>query len=156
MIVFGQIDGYSRLISQLHLSTDNKASSALLTFIKSVKEYGIPSRIRLDHGSEFNHVEVFMNMLNGDDRGSVIRGRSVHNQRIERLWRDVLWKVLDKYYKMFNHMENCSVLDILDPVHMFSLQYVFSPRIQNALQKWSLVHNNHPVRTEKNQTPSQL
>ena len=144
------------MVSQLHLSTDNKASSALLTFIQSVKEYGVPSRIRLDKGSEFNHVEYLINIFNGENRGSVIRGRSVHNQRIEGLWRDVFSKVLMKFYNLFNHMEKCNVLDILDPVNMFRLQYVFAPRIQNALQQWSFAHNHHPVRTEKNKTPLQL
>ena len=156
MVVFGQIDGFSRLISQLHLSTDNKASSALFTFITSIREYSVPSRIRLDNGSEFNHVEHLMNVLNGENRGSVIRGPSVHNQRIERLWRDVFSKVLSKYYNIFNHMEKCNVLDILNPIHMFSLQYVFVPRIQNALKQWTQAHNSHPVRTEKKQTPNQL
>ncbi|XP_066931344.1 uncharacterized protein [Clytia hemisphaerica] len=155
-VVFGQIDGFSRLVSQLNLSTDNKASSALFTFIKSVQDFGVPSRVRLDKGKEFNHVEHMMEVFNGERRGSCIRGRSVHNQRIERLWRDVYWKVLHKYYVIFYHMEDHNILDILNPIHMFSLQYVFSPRIQNALKNWQFAHNNHPVRTEKNNSPLQL
>ena len=140
----------------MHLSTDNKAATALKVFIKSVKEYGIPSRIRLDGGTEFNHIEYLMNILNGENRGSVMRGASVHNQRIERLWRDVFCKALDRFYKVFKHMEDHHILDTADPIHMFSLQYTFTPRIQRCLQNWVQAHNSHPVRTERNKTPLQL
>lgn len=143
-------------MSQLHLATNNKASSALITFIQSVRDYGVPSRVRLDKGSEFNHVEYLMNTMNGANRGSVIRGRSVHNQRIERLWRDVFTKVLMKFYNIFNHMESHDILNILDPTHMYSLQYVFAPRIQIALQQWNFAHNHHQIRTENNKSPFQL
>ena len=155
-VVFGQIDGYSRLITEMHLSTDNKASSALIVFIKSIKEFGVPSRVRLDGGTEFNHVETLMNVLNGENRGTVMRGPSVHNQRIERLWRDVFCKVLSKFYKLFLHMERHNILDKSNVIHMYSLQYVFGPRIQNSLKDWTTAHNNHPIRTEKNQSPKML
>ena len=78
-----------------------------------------------------------------------MRGPSVHNQRIERLWRDVNCKVLDRFYKVFLHMENHNILDITCPINMFSLQYVYGPRIQQCIQLWLSAHNNHPIRTEK-------
>lgn len=121
-----------------------------------MNEYGVPSRIRLDGGSEFNHVEFLMNVLNGEDRASVMRGPSVHNQRIERLWRDVFCKVLDRFYNVFKHMEDHVILDISSPIHMYSLQFVYGTRIQNCLQLWLAAHNNHPIRTERNRTPLQL
>jgi len=37
----------------------------------------------------------------GMGRNSVIAGRSVHNQRIERLWRDVRVNVIDFYRTIF-------------------------------------------------------
>ena len=95
----------------MYLSTDNKASSALIVFIKSIKEFGVPSRVRLDGGTEFNHVETLMNVLNGENRRIVMQGPSVHNQRIERFWKDEFCKVLSKFYKLFLHTDRLNILD---------------------------------------------
>lgn len=63
-------------------------------FTVAVQKYGIPSRVRSDHGWENYLVAVLMNILRGTGRGSHITGRSVHNERIERLWRDVHKEVI--------------------------------------------------------------
>lgn len=58
-------------------------------FTKATSEFGIPSRVRADHGGVIVLVADYMISNRGTDRGSFICGRSVHNQRIERIWRDV-------------------------------------------------------------------
>lgn len=154
--VHGGIDGYSRTITFLYITTQNSANIALQFFISGIRQWGLPSRIRLDRGSEYNECHRFMEWQMGADRGSAIRGKSVHNQRIERLWRDVYAKVLDIYYKLFYHLEDNNALDINNHIHMFALRYTYIPIIQNALRQWANVHNNHGIRTAHHRTPQQM
>ena len=63
-------------------------------FDEAIAEYGIPSHIRIDHGGENRLISKFMLYARGVNRSSVMTGKSVHNSRIERLWRDVKLKVI--------------------------------------------------------------
>lgn len=154
--IHGAIDGFSRMIPFLCVTISNTAKIALICFIKGIRVRGLPSRIRLDKGSEYNECERFMEWQRGPNRGSALRGQSVHNQRIERLWRDVFTKVLEKFYKLFYHMEDTGALDLSNRVHRFALNFTYLPRIQAALSNWAHVHNNHGIRTEKHKTPDQM
>ena len=82
----------SRMIVFLRCSTNNRASTAFDAFQSAVKKFGLSSRVCSDKGKEKTDVAWFMlsHPLRGPDRGNHITGRSVHNQRIERLWRDIL------------------------------------------------------------------
>ena len=86
------IDGYSRVITFLSCSTNNRADTVLRKFLGASQEFGFPSRVRSDHGGENYDVEQFMLIFCGLGRISHITGSSTRNQRIERLWRDVFEK----------------------------------------------------------------
>ncbi|GBB83315.1 hypothetical protein RclHR1_10040004 [Rhizophagus clarus] len=155
-VIHAGIDGYSRIITYIHCSGNNKSQTVFQYFRKGTHEFGIPSRVRADNGGENVLVEQFMNRYRGSDRGSFIKGKSVHNQRIERLWVDLIKDVIKLYSTVFNYLEEIGSFNIDNSVYMFCLHYVFLPRINQSLEKWKLIWNKHKIRTEGNLTPEQL
>ena len=88
-IVHGCIDGFSRLVIWMGLSTNNRATTQQRLFRHAVKQYGYPSRMRGDLGGENFLVADEMIEKRGLNRSSFIFGPSKHNVRIERHWRDL-------------------------------------------------------------------
>ena len=105
-VIHGAIDGFSRLIVYLHCSTNNRSDTVLNLFNEALEQYGVPSRIRTDKGGENVLCWDRMVELRGEGRGSYITGSSVHNQRIERLWRDLWNAVACDFYYTFQAMED--------------------------------------------------
>ena len=89
LVIHGGTDRHSRLITFLHCSNNNFSETVLNCFLEAICEYGIPSRVRTDHGGENVLVWEFMEEQRGSGRSSYIAGQSVHNSCIQRLWRDV-------------------------------------------------------------------
>ena len=108
LVVAGGIDGYSRLITYLQCFNNNRAITVVQCFYEGTRQYGFPSRVRSDRGGENYLVSVLMCMIRGANKGSLIADRSVHNQRIERLWRDVFWFCISTFYFLFHGRIGCT------------------------------------------------
>ena len=134
----------------LKCNVNNTAETVMNLFHSAVLEYGLPSRVRTDKGGENTLVCQYMTENKGDNRGSYIAGSSVHNTRIERLWRDVGEQVASVFSNVFQTIENEGCLDSTNPVDLYCLHLVFLPAINEALKTFVSSWNNHPLRSERN------
>ena len=85
-----------------------------------VEQWGLPSRVRCDYGMENFYVGQYIIEHRGEGRGSIITGSSVPNSRVERAHQDVYSVELSFYARIFEVMEDGSILDISDDVHLYS------------------------------------
>ncbi|KAJ7302743.1 hypothetical protein DFH08DRAFT_794305 [Mycena albidolilacea] len=92
----------------------------------------------------------------GEAHRAYLRGRSLHNIRIERLWRDVRKDTLETYRQIFIYLTDHDLLDMKNPIHCACLFLVYQPRIQASLDRTRDGWNHHKIRTERNKTPLAL
>ena len=140
LVIHGGIDGFSRTVVFLQCSNNNKALTVLNCFTKATQLYDIPHKIRTDRGGENTKIWRFM-VHHYSSPSAVITGSSVHNERIERLWRDVKRSVSSLFIHEFCTLEDNETLDPLNNLDIFCLHWVYLPIIN---------------RNEHNLTPNQL
>lgn len=144
-VISGAIDGFSRLVTALRCVDNNRSDSLLKVFREATEEFGLPRSVRVDQGMENIRIAEFMYERRGAQ--GILTGKSTHNQRIERLWRDVYDGVLIHYYLLFSFMEDESILDVLSPLHLFALHYVYKDKINEKLNIWRKAWASHRLRT---------
>ncbi|KAK1219067.1 hypothetical protein PQX77_018216 [Marasmius sp. AFHP31] len=145
IVIHGFIDGYTRMITGLRASNSNSSSTVLLLFWAACAIYGVPDRLRGDHGVENVWVAAFMEFARGHGRGSYLWGRSVHNTRIERLWVDVRVNISSTWDSRFTDLEiNCG-LEYQNVNHKWLLQLLFLDVINEEMTFWYNSWNQHKI-----------
>lgn len=87
------------------------------------------------------------------DPSCVLTGSSTHNERIERLWRDMYQSVSSNFVAVFTVPESEELLDTLNEVDMYCLHI---PRINKCLAEFQQGWNHHSLSTEGSKSPYQL
>ncbi len=144
------------MIVYLKCSSNNKATTVFGLFLQAISRLGLPSRVRSDQGGENTLVALHMIRYRGAQRRSMIVGSSVHNQRIERLWRDLFSCVIRLYYRLFYFLEARGLLQSVNEVHLYALHYVYLPRINQSLTRFCDGWNHHGIPTAQHQSPHQM
>lgn len=140
----------------LGVANNNLSATTLAFFQKSVEKFGFPQKVRVDEGAENVAVAGLMLSICGDGIGSIVVGKTVYNQRIERLWRDMYMAVTIVYNNVLHTLEDGGLLDLSNALHIFSCHYVFIPRLQASLDVFHEGWDNHPLKNEQNLSPNQL
>lgn len=168
IVIHAFVDGFSRLVTGIRASDNNRADTVADLFHSARQAHGTPSRVRGDHGVENLDVAAFMESTYGVERGSYIWGRyvkfisisqaianisynfvrSVHNIRIERLWRDVTRGFGLKWKNFFVDLEAEAGLQPDNDAHIWLLHYLFLQAVNNDAAEWAEVWNSHNVRIQ--------
>ena len=82
--------------------------------------YGLLEKVRTDHGGE--NIRVWVYMI--DQHNTSGAGSSTHNERMERLWRDVHRCVAVLHHDLFRQLEDEDLLDPLNEIDLFCLHYI--------------------------------
>ncbi|XP_046448542.1 uncharacterized protein LOC124197236 isoform X2 [Daphnia pulex] len=154
--VQGCVDGFSRLMVVLNLASNNRAETTLRQFLIAVAKWGLPLRVRSDHGTENYGVCDFMLVARSEVSNPFIAGTSVHNQRVERSWRDVFETALEPFHAMFYAWEGNGHLNPSNMIDLVSLHISCKPLLIKTIECFAHGWNNHPLSTEHNETPTRL
>ena len=98
----------------------------------------------------------FMIHATGSNRGSIITGSSVHNQRIEGFWREVNRVIESRFLNIVLYLEINGPFNHDDEGHLYCLHAVYLPLINKAVQELSDQWNDHPVSSEMSYSPRQI
>ncbi len=155
LVVHAGVDGFSRSVVYIKCANNNRAATVLASFMEGLSVFGMPDRVRSDHGGE--NIDVWRHMISvHNNQSCVLTGSSTHNERVERLWRDVRHDVTSAFINTFWALESEGMLDPLNEVDIFCLHFVFLPRVNKCLCDFQGAWNQHALSTEGNMSPLQL
>lgn len=161
--IYALIDGYSRKILYMAVSTTNNKPEVIAHYFTIVVlEHGcVPTILRVDAGTENPLTGLIQQALRhyheDEDAGpkSYFVGPSTHNQRIERFWGEGRRIATGYYIDLFKTLIGKRLLNTKDVVDIECLRFCFGRVIQNDLLRVKEEWNAHPIRCQNStQTPT--
>lgn len=151
--IHGAIDGFSKKIIWLEVSNSNKDPMIVTSYyMDAVKKFRkLPTLVRSDAGTENNFLETLHMALRygqGDEfegEKSFLRGKSVHNQRIEAFWSKLKGLFTAFYVNLFKQLQEEGLIDTKDKIHIEVLRLCFGPLIRHTLQNVKKQWNLHRI-----------
>ena len=131
--IHGAIDGFSRRIMWLEVTSSNKDPEIICSFyLKCIKKIsGTPRKIVADRGTENVHVAASQRFLRRNDQdnnsgeASFKYGKSVTNQRIESWWAMLRRTCTNWWINYFRDLIENDLFDTSNNVHCEVLNSVF-------------------------------
>ncbi|KAK7015274.1 hypothetical protein R3P38DRAFT_2786796 [Favolaschia claudopus] len=117
-------------VTALRASTNNRATTVLEVFLEAVGEYGLPSRVRGDHGAENKKVPVYMIITQGLGRASFMWGSLVPNLPA---------------VGVHSSIEAVHGLERSNPHHLWLLHLLFLDFINDDSEDFRAEWNLHPI-----------
>jgi hypothetical protein len=151
--VFGEIvDACTRACLTSWVACHNRSLRAFEEYVRVMEITGVPEFLRVDDGTECKGMIKAQVFFRGEGRYWI--GSSHDNVRVESHHGRVTLKVTSLYFSFFARYES-TWFNTYDPLHKFVLWHVFSHRMQQDLDQYSVVWNNHKIRTIRT-SPSKL
>ncbi|VDB86753.1 unnamed protein product [Peniophora sp. CBMAI 1063] len=157
-VLHGCVDGFDDYITMLTVNTNNRAGTVLRDFERAVQEHGCPLRVRGDRGGENVLVSAYMIVRRGENRASFMWGSSTHNQRIERLWREIGATFARAWRAFFHQLERFHYLERSNPHHLWLLRILFQEELQKDCDDFVKYWHVHEMRGSRrnDRTPDDI
>ena len=159
--IHGCIDGFSRRIIWLDVSSSNKKPELIATYyLNAVKQLGgVPKKLKADDGTEHSLIEpihiALRDIRNDED---VISSFSIVtsplNQRIEAYWSKLKQDRMGWWKRLFQDMLDLDMFDPSDPVVLDCARFCFMTLIRKELIGIANEWNQHIISKSLNGGPS--
>ena len=145
--VHGAIDGFSRKLLWLVVSTTNKDPIVIANlYLRCVYVHGTaPNTLRMDLGTENVYCEDLQTFFTGDEDSFLYAG-STRNQRIESFWSRLKKFRLSWWINFFCDMIDRHIFLPANVFHQAALLYSFLPVIQVQLNEVVSLWNRRNIR----------
>ena len=157
--IHGAIDGYSRRILWLEVSSSNNDPKIVAKYYVDYVRHisGTARVVRADKGSENTYIATIQryfrslhdDSFSGDN--SFIYGKSTSNQRIESWWSQLRRNNADWWIRYFKDLQYRGLFCNEDIIHVECLKFCFMQVLQNELHEVAKLWNTHNIRPSHNE-----